>query len=424
MKRRTFIAGSLLAGTAAAAALWRARLETAQAGGTRRLADEERTPDGRVFLRDVALAFGTTVSVAVVHDDAHAARTAIAAALGEVCRIDRLMTVYRPDSQVGQLNARGVLERPDPDLVRVLEFSQRLAALSGGAFDVTVQPLWRLFSSRQREGRLPSAGEVAEARRLVDWTTLEVSPRRVALGRPGMAITLNGVAQGYAADLSLAALQARGIRDALVDCGEMGAEGMRQPGCPWTLGIQHPRRPREVIAAVAMDGRFLATSGDYATPFSADFTHHHVFERASAPDERPRTEAIFDLGTLRAGATLLRPDLGRAASVVGDHRIAAGGEQIDLQGRAQRAGAVGRPGPEPGRIEGASLGGHLEAPGRDGPRDDLRDAAERVVAVQRRATARDDLDPLDAEGRHRAPVDPAAEGSRAPGSTSRQVNAS
>ena len=307
MKRRAFIAGSLLAGTAAAGALWRARLGTAQAGGTRRLADEERTPDGRVFLRDVALAFGTTVSVAVVHDDAQAARTAIAAALGEVCRIDRLMTVYRPDSQVGQLNVRGVLERPDPDLVRVLEFSQRLAALSGGAFDVTVQPLWRLFSSRQQEGRLPSPGEVAEARRLVDWTTLEVSPRRIALGRPGMAITLNGVAQGYAADLSLAALQARGIRDALVDCGEMGAEGMRQPGRPWTLGIQHPRRPRKVIAAVAMDGRFLATSGDYATPFTADFTYHHIFDPCTGYSPRELSSVAVAAATGMEADGLTKP---------------------------------------------------------------------------------------------------------------------
>lgn len=307
MRRRVFIAGSMLAGTAAAAALWRARLGMGPPGGAGGPGDEERMPDGRALLRDVALAFGTTVSIAAVHDDARVARAAIADALGEARRIDRLMTVYRPESQVGQLNARGVLARPHPDLVRVLEFSQRLASLSGGAFDVTVQPLWRLFSSRQREGRLPSPGEVLAARRLVDWTALEVSARRIALGRPGMSITLNGVAQGYATDLALAALRAHGIHDALVDCGEMGAEGMRQPGCPWTLGVQHPRRPREVIAAVEMDGRFLATSGDYATTFTADFTYHHIFDPCTGYSPRELSSVAVAAATGMEADGLTKP---------------------------------------------------------------------------------------------------------------------
>ncbi len=93
-----------------------------------------------------------------------------------------------------------------------------------------------------------------------------------------MGITLNGVAQGYAADLALAALRARGIADAILDTGEHGAEGARQPGEPWTIGLQHPRDPGAVVAAVEMDGRFVAVSGDYETPFSDDLRYHHVFD--------------------------------------------------------------------------------------------------------------------------------------------------
>ncbi|HEY6098243.1 MAG TPA: FAD:protein FMN transferase, partial [Anaeromyxobacter sp.] len=70
----------------------------------------------------------------------------------------------------------------------------------------------------------------------------------------------------------------RGVKDALVDTGEHGAEGARQPGEPWTIGIRHPRASDAVIAAVAMDGRFVATSGDYATAFSDDLVFHHIFD--------------------------------------------------------------------------------------------------------------------------------------------------
>ncbi|HEU4386013.1 MAG TPA: FAD:protein FMN transferase [Anaeromyxobacteraceae bacterium] len=273
MRRRIFVTGSLLA----LAAAWGAR---ARAGrrATGAPSGADRLPDGRILVRDAAVAFGTTVSIAAVGDDPGAAAEATAEALDRIRGVDSLMTVYRRDSQVGRLNAEGVLSRPDRHLVRVLEFSKRLSALSDGAFDVTVQPLWRLFVACRAAGRRPSPDEVAAARSLVDWTALEVTPRRVALGRRGMQITLNGVAQGYAADLAMDALRQRGIRDALLDAGELGAEGERQPHRPWTVGIQHPRVHDAVIATVAMDGRFLATSGDYATAFSEDLADHHIFD--------------------------------------------------------------------------------------------------------------------------------------------------
>ena len=75
-----------------------------------------------------------------------------------------------------------------------------------------------------------------------------------------------------------AALRARGIRHALVDTGEFGALGRRADGAPWTVGIQHPRRPDAYVALAALEDRFLSTSGDYATTFSDDFLHNHIFD--------------------------------------------------------------------------------------------------------------------------------------------------
>jgi thiamine biosynthesis lipoprotein len=191
--------------------------------------------------------------------------------------------------------------------VRVLAFSQSLAAASGGAFDVTVQPLWTLFAACARARRLPAPEEIARARRLVDWRDLEVSPRRIALRRPGMAITLNGVAQGYATDLAVEALRARGIRDLLVDAGEHGAGGARQPGAPWTVGLQHPRSPGALLGAVALDGRALAVSGDYATSFSADHRHHHIFDPATGVSPPALSSVAVAAGSALVADGLTKP---------------------------------------------------------------------------------------------------------------------
>ena len=306
MRRRTFVTGSLLAATAAAASVWWARPRR-DASGASRAADAERLPDGRMLVRDAALAFGSTVSIAAVHEDAQIAGEAIDDALALTSRIDSLMTVYRAESEVGRLNALGTLPHPDPHLVRVLEFSQRLSFLSDGAFDITVQPLWRLYIECKHRGRMPSADEVAAARSLVDWRAMEVSARRITLGRTGMSITLNGVAQGYAADLALAALRERGVHDALIDTGEFGAEGERRPRQPWTIGIQHPRTADAVIATVAMDGRFVATSGDYATPFTDDYVHHHIFDPHTGDSPAELSSVVVAAGSGMEADGLTKP---------------------------------------------------------------------------------------------------------------------
>lgn len=299
MQRRIFVAGSLLA----AAAAWRAR------GGdpADRPGPGEPLPDGRRLFRGAALCFGTTVTAAVVHEDPAAARAAIAAALGEARRVDALMTVHRPESPVGRLNAEGELRDPDPHLVRVLEFSQGLSALSGGAFDVTVQPLWLAWAAARREGRRPTPAELDAARAQVGFEALEVSPRRIRLGRPGMAITLNGVAQGYAADLALAALAAHGVRDALLDTGEHGAGGARQPGEPWALGVQHPRDPEALLGRLPLDGRFVATSGDYATAFSDDLADHHVLDPRTGRSPPGLSEVVVAAASGMAADGLTKP---------------------------------------------------------------------------------------------------------------------
>ena len=334
MRRRTFVTGTLLAAAGAAAAVWRARLgwDLGQAGPD----TGEPMPDGRRLVVQAGLAFGTTVSIAAVHADPVLALSAVRAALDEIRHVDRLMTVYRPDSQVGRLNATGALADPDPSLVAVLEFSQALAAASDGAYDVTVQPLWRCHAEGKRRGRPATDQEIEAARALVDWRALEVSPRRIALRRPGMSITLNGVAQGYAADLALAALRERGVEDALIDAGEHGAEGARQPGQPWTVGVQHPRDPAALLGAVAMDGRFLATSGDYATSFTDDFASNHVFDphTGRSPPGLSSATVAAQSGMLADGLTkpMLVLDLPRARRLLARFP-GAGAVWVDKGGR-------------------------------------------------------------------------------------------
>jgi len=223
-------------------------------------------------------AFGTAVSVTALHADAQIARRAADAALAEIRLVDELMSLYRPDSQLGRLNREGRLVGPHRYLVEILEAAARVARQSQGAFDVTVQPLWDLYAAARRDNTVPALADVAHAVRHVDWRRVEVRPDRVELQGDQMAVTLNGIAQGFAADRALDALRRHGVQQALVQSGEVGTLGGKSDADDWQVGIQHPRQPEGYLGVAALRGRCLATSGDYATAFSPDYSRHHLFD--------------------------------------------------------------------------------------------------------------------------------------------------
>ncbi|VXB55891.1 FAD:protein FMN transferase [Massilia sp. 9I] len=277
--------------------------------------------------RGAALAFGTTVSVTVRHADEGVARQAIDAALGAVAQVHRLMSIYDPASEVFRLNRDGVLPRPHPQLLEVLRHARALSQLSRSAFDITVQPLWQTCARAAEHGAVPMPEERERARLLAGWQDVEANHDRVVLRRPGMRITLNGLAQGFAADLALRAVHRHGVTDALLDTGEFAVSGDAGDR-PWMLGVPDPRAPAGTIAAFAPDGRCVATSGDYEAAFTADRRQHHIFDPATG-ESPPELSSV----TVLAPTALEADGLSTTFMVMGArraHALAARMPGVDL----------------------------------------------------------------------------------------------
>ncbi len=240
--------------------------------------------DGRLQWRERALlGFGTRLWLRAAHEDEGRLEASLDAAVQAIRHVERQMSLFDENSAACQLNREGVLHKVDPDLLRVLGLAAQIAARSAGAFDITMQPLWQVWAAAQREGRLPGATELRQARALVDWRALRIEGQAVFLDRPGMAISLNGIAQGYAADLARARLQAHGIRHALLDTGEWSPLGWGPDNTPWVLGVADPHVPGGAALQTRLisDGRAMATSSDAHSVFSADRRHHHIIDPRS-----------------------------------------------------------------------------------------------------------------------------------------------
>ena len=233
-------------------------------------------PTGLARVERKSWALGAGVSLVVYHESSATAERAASAAFKALNEIEDVLSLYRPQSQICLLNRDGVLDQPHPDLVYVLRSAITWSRLTDGAFDPTVQPLWKLYG----QGGVPAPDRLQASRQFVDWRKVEVDHHRVRLG-PGQAVTLNGIAQGFAADRVRDVLKAHGIRYALANTGEFGAISHKPEGDTWRIGIQHPRVPEAHVALAELDDRFLATSGDYATKFSEDFSANHIFDPAT-----------------------------------------------------------------------------------------------------------------------------------------------
>ena len=257
---------------------------------------------------------GTLVHVTVVHPDAARARELAAAAFDEIDRLEAVFSGYRPDTPVSRLNRDGVLDDPPAELVAVVRRALRVAELSGGAFDPTVAPLVELYRSSFAETDAPPAeAAVARAMSRVGYRHVAVDARRIAFARPGVAVSLDGIAKGYILDRAVARATDAGAAGVLADGGgDISAGEGEVAGRGWPVGVEHPREPGTVLGTIEVRHQGVATSGDYMRAHTPDLRHHHVVDpRTGASPSHAAAATVVARSAMDADA------LATAAMVLG-----------------------------------------------------------------------------------------------------------
>ncbi|SEJ29728.1 thiamine biosynthesis lipoprotein [Pseudooceanicola nitratireducens] len=188
----------------------------------------------------------------------------------ELSRIESLFSLYRTDSALAQLNRDQILRNPDPAMLHLLSEARAVFTATEGAFDPTVQPLFDLHARAFGEGRRVGADEVQHARRRVGFQHVSLSPQAIRFQRGGMALTLNGIAQGYATDRLASLLKSAGLRHILVNAGEIRALGDGQ-GQGWRVSIPGGR-------TVTLKDHAIATSDVVGTLVDPAAGIGHIFD--------------------------------------------------------------------------------------------------------------------------------------------------
>lgn len=231
------------------------------------------TPDLHV---ETGIALGAKVTLRMQHRDA---RDIAALAMAELRRLEAIFSLYLPDSALSRLNRNGALADPPFELLECLTLAGAVHARSGGRFDPTVQPLWLAQAAATERGQPLSTDERAKAKALTGWQDVSLSAHAITLRR-GMALTLNGIAQGFVADRVAAFLAGHGLTNALIDTGEMVALS----GAAWPVHLAD----REI----RLQDRALATSSPLGMTFGGDGATSHILDPATGHPVQSRWRSI------------------------------------------------------------------------------------------------------------------------------------
>lgn len=207
------------------------------------LASASLPADALSLVHEQRYSMGTMFDVLAYHTSRADAERAIEKAMQEIVRLDHVMSHYKADSNLSQLNRDGKhgFVVVDPSLYEVIQESISFSQRSGGRFDVTIAPLVRKWKVADAEARRPTPSEIAEARQCVGYEKIELSaPNRIRFHSNCMELDLGGIGKGYAVERAIAILQSEGIRHALVNAGGSSITSIGAPpgqnGWPVSVG--------------------------------------------------------------------------------------------------------------------------------------------------------------------------------------------
>ena len=240
------------------------------------------------------VALGAAATIRLAHPDEAAARRLLDRCATEIVRLERIFSLYRPDSALCRLNAAGALDLPPFELVELLGRAAAVSAATDGVFDATVQPLWRLYAEHFSAADADPAGPAVEAvLPLVGWRGVSVDDSRITLARPGMALTLNGIAQGYITDCVVGLLGTAGVENCLVDMGEIRARG-RDGDRSWQVEIETSSGKIASGISISLLNRAMATSGALGFHFDQQGRYNHLFDPSTGTSASPaRTVTVI-----------------------------------------------------------------------------------------------------------------------------------
>ena len=190
-------------------------------------------------------------------------------AIGEIKRIEKLLTTFSEDSQTAAINRAAGLHpvQVASEVYQLIERANFISKITQGAFDLSYGSIdKRLWNFDQQMDSLPDKETAMKTVHLINYRNIILNPEKqtVFLKEKGMRIGFGGIGKGYAAERAKIMLQASGIKSGVVNAaGDLTAWGATASGHSWTIGIAAPDGSRHPFSSLNITNKAVATSGTY-----------------------------------------------------------------------------------------------------------------------------------------------------------------
>lgn len=211
---------------------------------------------------------GTLFRIKLYAVDEQQAQRGFRAAFDRIEQLDAILSDYRPNSELNRLSVDAVRSpaKVSGDLFHVVAAAQELAEQTGGAFDITLGPVIRLWRQARKARALPASQALEQARAHCGYRKLKVDFRNqtIEMDQAGMQLDVGGIAKGYTADEALKSLEKLGITSALVAASGDLAFSDAPPGKKgWKVGVDSfDRSDAPFTRVLELSHRAISTSGD------------------------------------------------------------------------------------------------------------------------------------------------------------------
>ncbi|HFK5552074.1 TPA: FAD:protein FMN transferase [Elizabethkingia anophelis] len=211
---------------------------------------------------------GSRFQITLVDKDSISAERNIDKAVAEITRIENLISEWRPETQISQVNQNAGIKpiKVDREVFDLTKKGLYFSKLTDGAFDISIVAMDKIWKFDDSMDELPSEQAIKESVRNVGYRNiiLDSTNSTIFLRNPGMKIGFGSIGKGYAADKTRDLMKSMGVKAGIIDAsGDISTWGTQPDGKPWAIGINNPFNDHKMAAILYFKENSVTTSGSY-----------------------------------------------------------------------------------------------------------------------------------------------------------------
>jgi len=229
-------------------------------------------------------------------------RAAAEEALGEIVRLESMLSLFQPTSEIAHINERAAHEPVpiSPELLTLLLRCRSLHTETDGAFDITIAPLMRCWRFMNDTGAVPSEDAIVEALEYTGMQHVKLDENNctVSLEKEGVMLDLGSIGKGYALEQAAALLVENEFKNFLIHGGTstVCTHGTQADGTPWRVAVDHPDESEPPLQIVDLKNESLSVSGIDGKSFvdnEGNEQGHVIDPRTGRPTQAARVAAVI-----------------------------------------------------------------------------------------------------------------------------------